>query len=156
MLEHEYLVVHVAVPHSKGPYIHIERTSRDPIPKDVYNINANGSNSTLSRGISDRSSQSSQLLMDDFDALDTAITVKGWPADILVAQTDFRDVSITLLDIALVAQLVHGHSVKYPLFKHQSYWFADTNAGVLATFFNVLEKQLLSTRTPVDMEIQSF
>lgn len=150
MPEHEYLVVHVDVPHSEGSYIRIERASADLIPKDVNNINADRPNSTLSRGISNRSLQSSQLLINELDAWDSAITVKGWPADILVAQIECRDVSITLLDIALVAQLVHGHSVKYQLFKYQCYWFADTNAGVLETFFNVPESQSSSTRTPAD------
>ena len=119
---HEYLTVHIAIPHSKRSYIHIERTFADP-------------------------SQPSQFINDD-DVLDTARTVRRWPADIFVAQIECQDVSITLLDIALVAQLVHHHSLKYQLFKPQSYWFSDTIVGVLATFFNVSEKQLLSTRTP--------
>ena len=44
-----------------------------------------------------------------------------------------------LLDLALVAKVVHDHSDKYELFKRQCFWYADVITGVLEKSFPGIE-----------------
>jgi hypothetical protein len=62
-------------------------------------------------------------------------TISNWPREQCIDKLDCRREFITLLDLALVAKLVHDHDSMYRLFKCQCFWYADTVSAVLETSF---------------------
>jgi hypothetical protein len=67
-------------------------------------------------------------------------TVDEWPRwDKVLEKVDIRGAGITLLDLAIAAQVVNTEDDQYKLLKRQCYWFSDMVMRVLekAHTFNV-------------------
>jgi hypothetical protein len=52
-----------------------------------------------------------------------------------IDKLDCRHTQMILLDLAIVAKVVHDHSDKYQLFKRQCFWYSDVIIGVLQENF---------------------
>ena len=128
---HEYLVAEIAVPESERRYLRLERSARDSFPAE-----SNGANKEVFHPISN-GSQSSLAISSNLAAMDDVRTITGWPIDSCIDKVDCENLPepITLLDLALAAELVHNNSDKYQIISRQCFWYADTVSAVLETCF---------------------
>ena len=132
--EHEYLVAEVSVPDMDQPrYLHIERTVKDPLSM----IGTTERSSLRPQAICTHSSQSSVLVSKEFPACDNVKTMEAWPTDdICISHINCKNAApIILLDLAIVAEVVHNHSKKYQLIKRQCFWYSDMIVAVLQKKF---------------------
>ncbi|KAF8799666.1 hypothetical protein BYT27DRAFT_7246023 [Phlegmacium glaucopus] len=130
-LEHEYLVAEVSVPGlSQLRYLRIERAVEDPPPSKK-----NTTDKSPLHAISTFSSQSSLATLKKLPAHDHVKAMEVWPNDICIDNLNCKATSIILLDLAIAAKLVHDHSDKYHLFKHQCFWYSDMIVAVLRQGF---------------------
>ncbi|KAF8805461.1 hypothetical protein BYT27DRAFT_7339721, partial [Phlegmacium glaucopus] len=110
-LEHEYLVAEVSVPGlSQLRYLRIERAVENPLP-------------TISTP--------SLAVVKKLPARDHVKTIESWPSDICIDNLICTTTSIILLDLVIVAKLVHDYSDKYHLFKRHCFWYSDVIVAVL-------------------------
>ena len=130
---HEYLVAEIAVPESGKRYLRFERFAKD-LPEE---------SSSAKKTISNGSSQSLLAISSNPAALDEVITIARWPRDSCIAKLDCENLPepITLLDLALAAEVVHNDSDKYELTSRQCFWYADTISAVLETYFPKIKIQ---------------
>ncbi|KAF8809953.1 hypothetical protein BYT27DRAFT_7187278 [Phlegmacium glaucopus] len=135
-LEHEYLVAEIKGPDlSESRYLQIERSARDPDPKK------SNSNKGSLRSITTLTSQSSLALSKTLPADDHVKTIEAWPSDKCIYGLDCSNASATLLDLAIVAKLVHDNSREYRLFKRQCFWYSDVIVTVLERSFHEMKVQ---------------
>jgi hypothetical protein len=131
-VEHEYLIAEVLDPDlNQLRYLQIERAAEDPLrTQDATERSSRHTISTLS-------SQSSLGVFKKLPARDYVSTMAGWPttSDICIDKLDCRQTQMILLDLAIVAKVVHDHSDKYQLFKRQCFWYSDVIVGVLQENF---------------------
>jgi hypothetical protein len=132
-VEHEYLIAEIYDPdlHQKR-YLRIERT--------VEGSQDTTERTSSSQSISTLSSQSSLGVLKKLPARDRVSTTTGWPSpgkngDICIEKLDCQLSKMTLLDIAIVAKVVHEHSDKYDVFKRQCFWYSDVITGILQQSF---------------------
>jgi hypothetical protein len=125
---HEYLVAEIAVPESERRYLLLER-----VAEDIVSTESNKEVFYVSNG----SSQSSLALSNNLAALDFVKTLTGWPTDPCIDKLDCENLPqpITVLNLALAAELVHNNSDKYQVMSRQCFWYADTVSAVLETYF---------------------
>ena len=128
---HEYLVAEIAVPESERRYLLLERSARDSVPAE-----SSGANKEVFHPISN-GSQSSLAISSNLAAMDDVRTITGWPIDSCIDKVDCENLPepITLLDLAIAAELVHNNSDKYEVISRQCFWYADTVSAVLETYF---------------------
>lgn len=128
---HEFLVAEIAVPGSESRYLRLDRSAEDFPPTE-----SSSANKEVFYAISG-SSQSSLALSNSLAALDDVVTIAGWPGDPCIDKLDCRSLPdpITVLDLALAAELVHNNSDRYHLISRQCFWYSDTISGVLETYF---------------------
>jgi hypothetical protein len=123
-VEHEYLVAEVLDPVSgSARYLQVERTAADPDTKSAVQDDARSNIST----------QSSLASSKKLPADDHVTTRMNWPStsgkeNNCIEQFNCR---LVLLDLIIVAKLVHDHSDHYRLFKRQCFWYSDMIAAVL-------------------------
>ncbi|KAF8816364.1 hypothetical protein BYT27DRAFT_7184291 [Phlegmacium glaucopus] len=135
-LEHEYLVAEIKGPDlSESRYLQIERSARDPDPKK------SNSNKGSLRSITTLTSQSSLALSKTLSADDHVKTIEAWPSDKCIYGLDCSNASATLLDLAIVAKVVHDNSSQYRLFKRQCFWYSDVIITVLERSFPEMKVQ---------------
>ncbi|KAF8813295.1 hypothetical protein BYT27DRAFT_7206900 [Phlegmacium glaucopus] len=131
----------VLVAEIKGPdlseshYLQIERSARDPDPKKP------NSNRGSLRSITTLTSQSSLALSKSLPADDHVKTIETWPSDKCIYGLHCSDASATLLDLAIVAKVVHDNSSQYRLFKRQCFWYSDVIITVLERSFPEMKVQ---------------
>ena len=152
--EHEYLIAEVSDPNlNRSHYLRIERAAEDPPTKD--NISPLSSQLSLS-------SQSSLGALKKVPAHDHVTKMASWPTtgDICIGSLACRDSQMILLDLAIVAKVVHDHSDKYQLFKRQCFWYSDVITGVLEQHFPQVHKVVyhssLEAAHARDAEMDSF
>ena len=129
-VEHEYLIAEVTDRADQTRYVRIERTISDPLLQDTDPEEE--SLSTLSNASSQSSlGLSSKLLAHDHVTACTGFPVTG-PSVKCIEDLQLKEgAGLILLDLAIVATLVHGHSEHYRLFKRQCFWFSDMIIGVM-------------------------
>jgi hypothetical protein len=129
-VEHEYLIAQVSDPNWHQPrYLKIERTVEPLRTQDTIDRSSRQTISTLS-------SQSSLGVSKKLPARDRVSTTAGWPSsDICIDKLDCRDTQMILLDLAIVAKMVHDHSKNYDVFKRQCFWYSDVIVGILQKRF---------------------
>lgn len=130
---HEYLVAEIATPGSERRYLCIERSLEDLTPPPE----SSSAKKEVFHAVSNGSSQSSLALSSSLDAFDSVKIIEKLPRDSCIDRLDCENLPqpITILDLALVAQLVHNNSDKYRLISRQCFWYADTISAVLETCF---------------------
>ena len=131
--EHEYIVAKVSDPDLDQPrYVRIER-SRQDLPSST----PLSSQSSL---LSTQSSLGPLGALKKLPAVDHITQLENWPTgDRPIGSLTCKDSGMILLDLALVAKVVHDHSDKYELFKRQCFWYADVITGVLEKSFPGIE-----------------
>jgi hypothetical protein len=144
--EHEYLVAEVSDPRSQYlRYLRIERFAQDPLASKT--AAEKGSLSTIST----LSSQSSLALSKRLPASDSVKTMEIWPSvDKCIDNLNCTNSPIILLDLAIVAKLVHDHSEQYRLFKRQCFWYSDMIVAILQREFHGI--QLISRSSSVEQD----
>jgi len=133
-LEHEYMIARISFPGAEQPrYLRIERSGGDALPGTIPD-------KQFFHAVSVRSPQPSLALSKKLAARDHVKLVLGWPIlDRCIEDLNCSQVSITLLNLALVAKLVHDHSERYTLLKQQCFFFADIVVAVLQELFSGAE-----------------
>ena len=123
-VEHEYLVVEVLDPASNWTrYLQVERTAADPDTRTAQD----GQDDARSNVSTQSSLASSKKLPAD----DHVTTRLNWPNDKCIQDFDCEHGGLVLLDLVIIAKLVHDHSEHYRLFKRQCFWYSDMIAAVL-------------------------
>ena len=129
-VEHEYLVAEVSDPASDSTrYLQVERHAADP---DITTALQDDEDDADAR--SNVSAQSSLGLSKKLPADDHVSTRMNWPSgrDLnCIEQFNCENGGLVLLDLVIVAKLVHDHSQQYRLFKRQCFWYSDMIAAVL-------------------------
>jgi hypothetical protein len=135
-VEHEYLIAEIHDPDlGQKRYLRIERT----VERSQDTTERTGS----SQSISTLSTQSSLGVLKKLPARDRVSTTSGWPSlagpgkngDICIEELDCEPSTMTLLDLAIVAKVVHDHSDMYDVFKRQCFWYSDVITGILQQSF---------------------
>ncbi|TFK31068.1 hypothetical protein BDQ12DRAFT_694577, partial [Crucibulum laeve] len=68
-------------------------------------------------------------------ASDIVSTYNNWPADVLLETVIFKQRSITILDLAIVCDIIHKSQSRYHLFDFQCIWFSGVMIRVLKKAF---------------------
>ena len=126
--EHEYLVSEVHDPGlGRKRYLRIERYLSDDFP--------HAQDDTTRHSFPTTSSQSS-IVSREFPAVDYVKTIAAWPtSDICIHRLTCEDSQMILLDLAIVARVVHEYSAQYQALKHQCFWYSAMIASVLRKSF---------------------
>ncbi|KAF8966490.1 hypothetical protein BDZ97DRAFT_1808122 [Flammula alnicola] len=122
--EHEYLIAKIWVPEGYYRYLRIERTAHIPLNE--------ASKSTL-RSIPTTSLQASLAVMGELYVYDSVKSIEEWPttSDQCLDRLQCPRGHIRLLDLAIVATLLHDNSPRYQILTRQCYWYSDMILGVL-------------------------
>jgi hypothetical protein len=161
-MEHEYLVAKIARPSSSHTFLRIDRSGGEADVITLYSQRKDDANSELTvlQSSNDAASSrqsfqsksmsiSSLLSMGKLDATDAVCTVHSWPTcDSLTEKVVCKNqCSLILLDLVLLAKVVHDYSDKYRLLRRQCYWYADMIMRVLqASFSDVTSNRDLSLK----------
>ena len=126
--EHEYLVAEVYDPDlGRNRYLRIGRYVGDTFLH----------NHDTGRSISATSSNSS-LVSKKFPATDYVEAVAEWPTDdICIVNLSCRDSQMIVLDLAIVAKVVHDYDKEYQVLTRQCYWYSGVIISVLQKSFSL-------------------
>lgn len=127
--EHEYLVAEVYDPNlGRNRYLRIGRFVGDNF---LHN------HDTSCRSISTTSSNSS-LVLKKFPATDYVEAVAAWPtSDICIVNLSCRDSQMIVLDLAIIAKVVHDYGKEYQALTRQCYWYSGVIVSVLQKSFSL-------------------
>jgi hypothetical protein len=133
--EHEYLVAEVYDPdlgiQGRNRYLRIERCVGAGFPHTQ--------DDTTRHSIPTTSSQSS-LVLKKFPAVDYVQPIATWPTvDICIGDFTCQDSQMIVLDLAIVAKVVHDHSAEYQILTSQCFWFSAVIVSVLQKAFSQIK-----------------
>ena len=128
--EHEYLVAEVYDPDlGRNRYLRIERGVDTDFPHTQ--------DDTTRHSISAASSSQSSLAFKKGPAVDYVKAIAAWPTgdDICIVDLTCQDSKMIVLDLAIVAKVVHEHSADYQILTSQCFWYSAVIASVLRKSF---------------------
>jgi hypothetical protein len=148
--EHQYLVAEVSVCISDSTskrYLQIHRVAnpnqRAPNLTPSTAPNPATERSSI-RSTLTSSSQSSQGISKDLPADDQVFILERWPSNGnfgLVEELNCENDSIYLLDLCILATLVHDHRAIYRALGSQCYWYSDLISAVLQMKFRKVTRR---------------
>ena len=146
--QHEYLVAEVHDPdRSRYRYLRIERYVGADFPR--------AQDDTILYSIPTASSQSS-LILGKSSALDYVDAISAWPTgDDCIDHLTCKDSQMILLDLAIVAKVVHDHSADYQILTSQCYWYSAVIVSVLRKSFPNSASSLKADHGK-DLEVEIF
>ena len=126
--EHEYLVAEVYDPDlGRNRYLRIERSVDADFPHTQDDI---------TRRILPTTSSQSSLVFKRSSAVDYVKAIAAWPTDdICIDDLTCQDSQMIVLDLAIVAKVVHDHSADYQILTRQCFWFSAVIVSVLRKSF---------------------
>ena len=129
--EHEYLVAEVYDPDlGRNRYLRIERYV-DDYPHTEDDTSRHSIPTTLSQ---------SSLILKKSPAVDCVKAIATWPTDdICIDDLTCQDSGMIVLDLAIVAKVVHDHSAEYQILTRQCFWFSAVIVSVLRKSFPQIE-----------------
>ena len=130
--EHEYLVAEVYDPDLRRKrYLRIERYVGAGFPHTQDDTTRHSIPTTLLQ---------SSLVLKKIPAVNYVQPITAWPTcDICIDDFTCQDSQMIVLDLAIVAKVVHDHSAEYQILTSQCFWFSAVIVSVLRKSFPQLK-----------------
>ena len=118
----EYLVAEIYDPDLRRKrYLRIERYVGAGFPHTQDDTTRHSIPTTLSQ---------SSIVLKKFPAVDYVQPIAAWPTcDICIDDFTCQDSQMIVLDLAIVAKVVHEHSAEYQILTSQCFWFSAASCG---------------------------